>query len=177
MPRIFSKGAVMQRMIQRLESITELSGKLAAWAVLGLIALVLYDTLARYLFSSGSIALQELEWHIHDVLFLLGISYALKYNAHVRVDLFYEKYSDKLKAWINIIGVVLLIIPFSVFIFYTGMEFARDAYSYGEMSPNPGGLGYRFVIKSVISIAFALVILQAVSELLKSIQLLSEKRQ
>lgn len=167
----------MQRIITKLESVTETSGKLAAWSVLGLIALVLYDTLARYLFSSGSIALQELEWHIHDVLFLLGVSYALKYNAHVRVDLFYEKYSEKAKAWINIAGVIFLIIPFSVFIFYTGMEFAQDAYGYGEMSPNPGGLGYRFVIKSVISIAFALVILQAVSELLKSIQLLREIKQ
>jgi TRAP-type mannitol/chloroaromatic compound transport system permease small subunit len=167
----------MHTIINRLEHLTGLSGKLAAWAVLGLIALVLYDTLARYLFSSGSIALQELEWHIHDVLFLLGISYALKHNAHVRVDLFYEKYSDRVKAWINIIGVLFLIIPFSVFIFYTGMEFAQDAYSYGEMSPNPGGLGYRFVIKSVISIAFALVILQAVSELLKSIQHVREKKQ
>lgn len=166
----------MQNIINKMESITEFNGKVAMWAALALIALVLYDTLARYLFSSGSIALQELEWHIHDVLFLLGISYALKHNAHVRVDLFYEKYSEKLKAWINIIGVVFLIIPFSVFIFYTGMEFAQDAYSYSEMSPNPGGLGYRFVIKSVISIAFALVILQAVSELLKSIQLLREKK-
>ena len=117
-----------------------------------------------------------LEWHIHDVLFLLGISYALKHDAHVRVDLFYEKYSDKIKAWVNIAGVLFLIIPFSVFIFYTAMEFAQDAYSYGEMSPNPGGLGYRFVIKSVISVAFVLVLLQALSQLLKSIHLLREKQ-
>lgn len=165
----------MTPLINRLDTLTEWSGKLAAFAVLSLIALVLFDTLNRYLFSSGSIALQELEWHIHDVLFLLGISFALKHNAHVRVDLFYEKYSPKLKAWINIAGIVFLIIPFSVFILYTGMEFAKEAYAYGEVSPNPGGLEYRFIIKSVISIAFLLVILQAVSELLKSIQLLREK--
>ena len=167
----------MKRMITLLDTMTEQSGKVAAWSVLGLIALVLYDTLARYLFSSGSIALQELEWHLHDLLFLLGISYALKHNAHVRVDLFYEKYSEKAKAWVNIAGILLLIIPFSVFIFYTGMEFAQDAYGCGEMSPNPGGLEYRFIIKSVISVAFVLVILQAVSELLKSIQFLSEHKQ
>lgn len=165
----------MNALINRLDSLTERSGKLAAFAAFALISLVLFDTLNRYFFSSGSIALQELEWHIHDVLFLFGIAYALKYNAHVRVDLFYEKYSPRLKAWINIAGIVFLIIPFSVFILYTGMEFAKEAYAYGEVSPNPGGLAYRYVIKSVMSVAFTLVILQAVSELLKSIQLLREK--
>ena len=140
-----------------------------------MIALVLFDTLSRYLFSSGSIALQEMEWHLHDLIFLLGISYALKHNTHVRVDLFYEKFSPSLKAWVNIAGIVFLIIPFSAFIFYTGLEFAKDAYAMGEVSPNPGGLAYRFAIKSAIAAAFGLVILQAGSELLKSIQQLRRK--
>jgi TRAP-type mannitol/chloroaromatic compound transport system permease small subunit len=160
----------MQPIIHRLESFSEWIGKIAAACVMLLIALVLFDTFGRYLFSSGSIALQELEWHLHDFIFLLGISYALKHNAHVRVDLFYEKFSPALKAWVNIAGILFLIIPFSVFIVYTGLEFAQDAYAMGEVSPNPGGLGYRFAIKSAIALAFLLVIFQAASELLKSIQ-------
>jgi len=165
----------MEPMIRRLDTFSEWIGRAAAVSAVLLIALVLFDTFSRYLFSSGSIALQELEWHLHDLIFLLGISYALKHNAHVRVDLFYEKFSPSLKAWVNIAGIVFLIIPFSAFIFYTGLEFAKDAYAMGEVSPNPGGLAYRFAIKSAIAAAFALVILQAGSELLKSIQQLRRK--
>jgi len=165
----------MQKLIDIIDTFTEWVGKTATLALLLLIALVLYDTFSRYLFSSGSIALQELEWHLHDLLFLFGIAYALKYRAHVRVDMFYERYPQNIKAWINILGVLFLIIPFSVFIIYTGMEFARDAYEFNEVSPNPGGLGYRFIIKSTMAVAFAFVVLQALGELLKSIQQLKEK--
>lgn len=166
----------MKTLITTIDTLTEGLGRLASVTLILLIALVLFDTLNRYLFSGGSIALQELEWHLHDLIFLFGIAFALKYNAHVRVDMFYERYPKKIKAWVNVAGVLFLIIPFSVFIFYTGMGFAYEAYGYSEMSPNPGGLGYRFIIKSFMSVAFAFVVIQAVSELLKSIQILKENQ-
>jgi TRAP-type mannitol/chloroaromatic compound transport system permease small subunit len=155
--------------IKTIDTLTETVGKISALIALLLVSLVLFDTLNRYFFAGGNIALQELEWHLFDALFLLGIAYALKHNAHVRVDLFYEHYSLKLKESINIIGLLLLVIPFSYFIFSSGYTFAIDSFEELEGSPNPGGLEYRFIIKSVISVAFAMVLLQSISELLKSI--------
>jgi TRAP-type mannitol/chloroaromatic compound transport system permease small subunit len=79
-------------------------GYFTAFILAILVLLVVYDATARYLFSAGSIALQELEWHLFDVIIMLGIAYTLKENAHVRVDIFYASYSDKKKALINIIS-------------------------------------------------------------------------
>lgn len=166
----------MQPLVHLFDRLNDYTGRLAAATVVVLVLLVTYDTLARYLFSGGSIALQELEWHLHDVLFMLGISFALRHKAHVRVDLFYEKYSPRLKAWINLIGIIMLVIPFSAFILYTGATFAADAYGYMEGSPNPGGLPYRYLVKSLMALAFGLVIIQSVAEIITSIQCLKGER-
>ncbi len=162
----------MNALLSSLDRLNDYTGRFAAGVVIALVLLVTYDTLARYLFSGGSVALQELEWHLHDILFMLGISFALRHKAHVRVDLFYEKYSPRLKAWINLIGVVFLVIPFSAFILYNGATFAADAYTYMEGSPNPGGLPYRYLIKSLIAVAFGLVLIQSLGEILASVRCL-----
>jgi TRAP-type mannitol/chloroaromatic compound transport system permease small subunit len=165
----------MNKIIKLIDTTTQAIGKFAGLITIVLVSLVLFDTLNRYLFTSGSIALQELEWHLFDALFLLGIAYALKHNTHVRVDLFYEHYSIRKKALINILGLLFLVIPFSAFIFESGYTFALDSFEEGEISPNPGGLEYRFIIKSVISISFAMVLLQSFAELLKSINIFRKK--
>ena len=93
-------------------------GYFTAFIVAILILLVVYDATARYLFSTGSIALQELEWHLFDVIILFGIAYTLKENAHVRVDIFYASYSEKTKALINLISSLFFVLPFSFLIIY-----------------------------------------------------------
>ncbi|SMM98645.1 TRAP dicarboxylate transporter, DctQ subunit, unknown substrate 6 [uncultured Candidatus Thioglobus sp.] len=113
----------------------------------------------RYVFNNTLIGLQELEWHLFSGLFLLGIAYTLQNDAHVRMDIFYDKFSPKKQAWINIIGFVIFIIPISVLIVYNGFDFAYQSYLLNEQSGDPGGLKYRFIIKSVIPISFILVII------------------
>ncbi|SMM99684.1 TRAP dicarboxylate transporter, DctQ subunit, unknown substrate 6 [uncultured Candidatus Thioglobus sp.] len=123
------------------------------------IANVFLDVVLRYVFNNTLIGLQELEWHLFSGLFLLGIAYTLQNDAHVRMDIFYDKFSPKKQAWINIIGFVIFIIPISVLIVYNGFDFAYQSYSLNEQSGDPGGLKYRFIIKSVIPISFILVII------------------
>ena len=96
-----------------LEFISECSGRIIAWLVLIMVVLVSYDVAMRYIFKSGSITLQELEWHIFSMIFLLGAAYTSKHDDHVRLDLFYQsKYMNDLKrAWVNIIGGVFFLIP------------------------------------------------------------------
>ncbi|WP_291929068.1 TRAP transporter small permease subunit [Candidatus Thioglobus sp.] len=120
---------------------------------------VFIDVVLRYAFNNSSIALQEMEWHLFSSLFLLGISYTLQQDAHVRVDIFYANLLPKKQALINMIGFVIFILPISLLITYYGLDFAYGAYTINEQSGDPGGLTHRFIIKSVIPISFILVII------------------
>ncbi|WP_373003289.1 TRAP transporter small permease subunit [Sulfurimonas sp.] len=126
-----------------------------------LVLLVVYDATARYLFSTGSIALQELEWHLFDVIILFGIAYTLKENAHVRVDIFYASYSEKTKVIVNIISSLFFILPFSFLIIYIGIDFVALSFAQNEASSNPGGLEYRFLVKALLPLSFAFLALVA----------------
>jgi len=139
-------------------------GYFTAFILIILVLLVVYDASARYMFSSGSIALQELEWHLFDVIILFGIAYTLKENAHVRVDIFYASYSEKTKLLINIISSLFFILPFSLLIIYIGLDFVEQSFIQHEASSNPGGLEYRFIVKSLMPIAFIFLALQALKD-------------
>jgi TRAP-type mannitol/chloroaromatic compound transport system permease small subunit len=129
-----------------------------------LVLLVLYDALMRYLFHAGSIALQELEWHLFDIVILFGIAYTLHRGAHVRVDIFYDRFSKRMKALIDIVSALFFILPVSLLIVYVGFDFVALSFAQLEASSDPGGLPYRFVVKSLMPIAFVLLILQALRE-------------
>jgi len=158
-----------------LNKITDKAGDISAILIVFLAIFIVYDIGMRYLFNSGSIAIQELQWHIFDIAFLLGISYTLKQNGHVRVDIFYEKYLDNTKLSMQILSMLLLVIPSSILIGVGGFEMAMQSFAQGEISSDPGGLEYRFIIKSFISIAFILVILQAISITIKAFAKLQSK--
>lgn len=140
---------------------------LTAFILALLVLLVVYDATARYLFSEGSTALQELEWHFFDAVILLSISYTLRNNAHVRVDIFYDKFSQKTKAFINIIAGLFFILPLSFLIVYIGVGFVEMSYIQHEASSDPGGLKYRWIVKSLMPLAFVLLSLQTFKELAK----------
>ena len=139
-------------------------GYFTAFIVAVLVLLVVYDATARYLFSTGSIALQELEWHLFDVIILFGIAYTLRENAHVRVDIFYANYSEKKKAFINIISSLFFVLPFSVLIIYIGIEFVNLSFIQNEASSNPGGLEYRYLVKALLPLSFVFLTLQALRD-------------
>jgi len=138
-------------------------GYFTALIVAVLVLLVVYDASARYLFSTGSIALQELEWHLFDVIILFAISYTLRESSHVRVDIFYAKYSPKTQAFVEVIAAVFFILPFSFLIIYIGVEFVQLSFLQNEASSNPGGLEYRFLVKSLMPLSFVFLALQALS--------------
>ena len=139
-------------------------GYFTAFILAALVLLVVYDATARYLFSTGSIALQELEWHLFDIIILFGIAYTLKENAHVRVDIFYASYSEKSKALINTISSLFFVLPFSLLIIYIGLDFVSQSFVQNECSSNPGGLDYRFIVKSLMPLSFLFLALQAIKD-------------
>lgn len=153
-----------------LDNITNSVALLSSITLAFLVLLIVYDALMRYIFQSGSIALQELEWHLFDVVILLSIAYTLKENAHVRVDIFFDNFSNKYKKLIDIFTTLFFILPFSLLIIYFSYDFVLMSFTQMEASSNPGGLEYRYLVKSLMPLAFVFVILQAISKLISDVK-------
>ena len=161
----------LQKAIRLIESISEYSGRIVAWLVLVMVLVIGYDVTTRYVFQIGSVALQELEWHLFSLVFLLGAAYTLKHDGHVRVDIIYRsgKINDKHRAWIDLLGTIFFLIPFCLLIIISAWPFVNNAYNFAEGSPDPGGLPYRYLLKAVIPFGFGLVLLQGLAIILRCI--------
>ena len=168
---------MIRNIINSIDILNETIGRAASWLVLAMVLLICYDVTMRYSFHQGSVALQELEWHLFALIFLLGSAYTLKHNNHVRVDILYQSQylSNKHRAMVNILGIILFLIPFCVLILITTWPFVENAYYYLEGSPDPGGLPYRYLLKGSILVAFTLLILQGVAELLRNYLILTKQ--
>jgi len=134
---------------------------------------VAFDTLNRYLMNSNSVALQEMEWHLFSVIILLGTSYALSEECHVRVDIFYTSFSAKKKAIINMIGVIAFVLPLSLLVAFGSLGFVEEAYIFMEQSVDPGGLRYSFIIKGLIPTSFFILLFMSVGYFARNYNLLT----
>ncbi|MEN7549525.1 TRAP transporter small permease subunit [Rapidithrix thailandica] len=160
-----------------VDHINEWLGKMAGWLTTFLMILIVYDVINRYLFNYSNPATFELEWHLFAIIFLMGAGYTLKHDRHVRVDVFYANFSEKQKAWVNLTGTVLFLIPFCLIVIKGGIPYVEVSYNMNEKSTDPGGLPFRYAIKSVIIIGFFFLLLQGTSSMAKSIlTLLGEKK-
>lgn len=165
------------RIIHLIETFSEWSGRLVAWLVLVMVLVVGYDVAMRYLFQSGSVALQELEWHLFAMLFLLGSAYTFKHDGHVRVDVFYKSrwMNTRRRAWLDLFGGLFLLLPFCLLIIVSSIPFVENAFVIGEGSPDPGGLPWRYLLKAVIPLGFAMILLQGIAHMLRCLRVLMEK--
>ncbi len=154
--------------MQGIEALIDVIGRATLWVALTMISLVAVNVLLRYSFSFGSVWAQELEWHLLAALILLGMSYALQRGDNVRVDLFYANYSPRTKFIVDVISAVLTILVALLF-FKLSLTYVGQSYSTGEISNDPGGIPYRWIVKSLIPIGFALLTLQACAELMRRI--------
>jgi|TARA_B100000902_G_scaffold399278_1_gene469392 TRAP-type mannitol/chloroaromatic compound transport system permease small subunit len=156
-----------------IEKIIQKVGNFSSWLSFALVILITLDVFLRYIFNFSSASLYELEWHFFAIIFLLGSSITLQKDEHVRVDVFYNKLSRRNKEIVNLIGNVFFLLPFSMVIFYTSLPFVEDSLKILESSPDPGGLPYRFIIKSIIPFSFLLLVFQGVINIIKNIKKIS----
>ncbi|HHM05507.1 MAG TPA: TRAP transporter small permease subunit [Gammaproteobacteria bacterium] len=167
-------SAFAVRTARAIEMLSEWSGRLSAWLVLAMVLLVCYDVAMRYLFQAGSVALQELEWHLFALIFLLGAAYTLKHDGHVRVDVLYQSrwLGPRGRAWVDLLGSLLFLLPFCTLVIADSVPFVENAYVIGETSPDPGGLSHRWLLKAAIPLGFVLLALQGLALALRSAQTL-----
>ena len=128
-----------------------------------MVLIVTTDVIMRYLFRISFVFVQELEWYLFAVLFLVGAGFTLLHDAHVRLDLFYQKYSPNVKAWTNLLGTIFFLLPGCYLIIVTSYKFALNSWAVWEGSPDPGGIPLRYILKSMIPFGFSLVALQGIS--------------
>lgn len=155
----------IDRFIQRI-------GMSVAWCYVLLVLVIILQVVLRKGFSSGLIMLEELQWHLYAVGVMFGLSYAQTTNSHIRVDLFYSHFRAQTKRVIEIIGILVLVLPFIVIIFMHSVDFFVDSYRINESSSSPSGLPYRWLIKGVIPVTFALLGLAVLSRLYRDTVLL-----
>lgn len=155
--------------IRVIDSFSEKTGYIISLCTTLLVITVFYDVIMRYVFRNGSIAVQELEWHIFSVIFLLGAAFTLKRDGHVRVDILYSRFTDRTKAWIDFVGTFVFLIPFSIIIIYSTTPYIMNSWAVREISPDPGGLPFRYALKAMIPLGFSFLILQGISEALKKL--------
>lgn len=162
--------------VRFVDRLTDRLGRFVSWLVLLMVLIGAYNAIVRYLgrFTGTNLSSNlylELQWYLFSLIFLLGAGYALKENAHVRVDVIYGRLGRRARAWINVIGSVFMLIPFCVFVLWVSWPAIRNSWAIREVSPDPGGLP-RYPLKTVIIVCFVLLLAQGTAELLKELRFL-----
>jgi TRAP-type mannitol/chloroaromatic compound transport system permease small subunit len=158
-----------QQTARVLDRLAELTGRIVSWLTLAMVLVTVAVVVLRYLFDIGSIALQESITYLHATVFMLGAAYTLKHDAHVRVDIFYQQCTPRARAWINLLGTLLLLLPVCVFIFISSLDYVAAAWSIQEGSREAGGLDGVYLLKTVIPLMAVLLLLQGCSMALHSL--------
>ena len=150
-----------------IDAFTDLVGRATSWLALGIALVMGANVLMRYMFSIGFIWAQELEWHIFVPICLFGMSYALLHKEHVRVDVLFQYFSARNKHRVEILSAFILM-AFCLIVIRLSIPYVYQSWSIGEGTANPGGIDYRYIVKSLIPIGFAIMFLQSLSEAIKS---------
>ena len=162
----------MHRAIQIIDRINDFIGRSIAWLTLAMVVVTFLVVVFRYVFSTGWVAMQESITYMHTLVFMLGAAYTLKQNGHVRVDIFYEKLAPRGRAWVELLGTLLLLVPFCLFIIIYSWNYVSLSWELLEGSREAGGLPALFILKTTIPVMALLVMLQGISQALRSLLLL-----
>lgn len=171
----FSGGILLTQLLRLsrgIDRILRWIGKLAAWLVVAMVLIGVWNVVGRYLGklvgqNLTSNGLLEIQWYLFDLVFLLGAAYTLQTNDHVRVDIFYKSLGDRQRAWVNFLGSLFFLMPFCGLVIFYSWGSVMNSWEIWEMSPDPGGLP-RYPIKTMILVGFGLLMVQGISEAIKN---------
>lgn len=158
-------------LIRLIDGVNRAVFRLTSWLTLAMVLVGAYNALARYFDRAVSLRLSsnswvESQWYLFSIVFLFAAPWALRKGAHVRVDVLYGRFTERARAWIDLVGAVAFLLPFCVFAIWLSWPSVRDSIAVWETSPDPGGLA-RWPIKSAVPLAFVLLFLQGIAEALR----------
>jgi TRAP-type mannitol/chloroaromatic compound transport system permease small subunit len=157
-----------------IDRLNETIGRALAWLTLLMVLVTFAVVVLRYGFDWGSIAMQESVNYLHAVVFMAGAAYTLKHDEHVRVDIFYSQLSPRGKAWINLLGTFILLLPFCIFLIWVSLPYVLNSWQLLEGSREAGGLPLVYLLKTFIPLLGVLLLLQGLSLLARSLRQLSQ---
>jgi TRAP-type mannitol/chloroaromatic compound transport system permease small subunit len=152
-----------------IDGVNHVTGFAAALFIPALVLTTIMDVALRYLFHAGSVAFQELEWHLYAANFVMAAGWAMLKDGHVRVDILYSVLSPRKRAAVDFFGALLFCIPFCLMVIWSSWPFLMNAWVIREGSPDPGGLPARYILKAMIPLGFGLILVQSVSQVFKSL--------
>lgn len=162
---------------QTIQSGTRWLGRSVAWLTLGMVLLTCLVVVLRYGFNLGSVALQESVIYLHGCVFLLALAYTADCDEHVRVDIFYSRFSVANKAWVNCIGSLVLLLPFAVYLLWASWPFFINALEIREASGEAGGLIYLYLFKGLLPLAALSLVLQGLGQVFGNLGVLLREQQ
>lgn len=169
------------KLAQIIDRLNERVGHILYWLSLFMVLVGVYNATVRYLGAFigrnlSSNTYLEAQWYLFGAMFLLGAAYGLRHNVHVRVDVLHSRWSERTRAWIDLLGTALFLLPFCAIVLWLSLDWVAMSWQVKETSPNPGGL-LRYPIKVVIPAAFVLLVLQGVSQIIKAVAVLRGRRE
>ncbi len=164
----------LQALVQTIDAFTSGTGRALSWLVLAMALLTAAVVVLRYGLNIGSIAMQEAITYLHGTLFMLGAAYTLRYDGHVRVDIFYRRFSPRTRAWINALGGLVFLLPLCAFIGGISWHYVTESWAIRETSPEPGGIPAVFLLKTLLPLMAAQLFLQGLAETLRNALFLIE---
>ncbi len=151
-----------------IDALTEWTGRAVAWLTVAMMALTCVVVVMRYLLETGSIALQETITYLHATVFLLGAAFTLKRGGHVRVDIFYRRMNERQQALVDALGGILFLLPVCGLIFWLGLGYVAASWDVREVSTEPGGLPWVYLLKSLLLVMPVLLALQGLAEIIRN---------
>lgn len=164
---------MLKIIIDLAEATSSVIGKCVAWLTLGMMMLTCLIVVMRYGFNAGSIALQESVLYLHALVFMLGAAYTFKADEHVRVDVFYRSFSAKKKAWVNLVGGLIFLLPVTLYTAYLSVDYVAASWRVLETSQEPGGLPFVYLLKTLIPVMMLTLILQGLADIFKSLGIIT----
>jgi TRAP-type mannitol/chloroaromatic compound transport system permease small subunit len=158
----------LRQVARKIDALDERFGRAVSWIMLLMVLLVFTDVVLRYVFRTSTVWLQELEWHLFGLVYMLGAGYTMLWDEHVRVDIVYSRWPLRKKAWVDFVLYLVFFYPSAIMIVLTTVPFVRDSFRVLEGSPDPGGVPLRFLLKSVIIVGFVILMIQAFSQTVKN---------
>jgi len=138
-----------------------------SWVWLVLLSVIVLNVTMRYVFGEGRIEFEEIQWHLYAIGFLIGLATCMSTDDHIRVSVFHDRMRPRMQAWIELYGLLLLFFPFIVMVLWFSVPFIQYSFQISEISDAPGGLPYRWAIKSVLPISMVLLLVAGISRLLR----------
>ncbi|MBY0613252.1 MAG: TRAP transporter small permease subunit [Beijerinckiaceae bacterium] len=156
------------RVSDTLDRVIDGIGRVTGWCAFALVLVMSSNVLQRYVFHTGSVALQELEWHLMAPICMLGLSYAILKDGHVQVDILYGRFPERLKRLVDLVSCILVVLVVG-FLLKLSIPYVLQSYSIGESSPDPGGLSHRWMLKAMLPLGFILLLVQSLAAMLRAV--------